>query len=900
MPTAQPPETEIAPVWAIASDQVLERVNAQVSGLQAAEARSRLERIGPNRLPEKPPHSSWAVLVAQFKGFLSVLLLSTALVAWAIGDLKDALMIAAVTVFNGILGFVQEYRAENALGALTRLVAFRARVRRDGQVNEVPTDDLVPGDVVLLEAGDRVPADGRLFLAYSLEVDESSLTGESLPVQKDADALLPAAAQLAERINVVFMSALVTRGRGEFVVAATGSATEVGRIASMLEGISRAPTPLQIQLDHLGKRLALLALAVVAVISVFELVRGKSLAQLAIEAVALAVAAVPEGLPTVVTVTLALGVHRMARHKAIVKRLGAVETLGCTSVVCSDKTGTLTMNEMTVRGVWFAGRSFSVSGEGYGLDGEIIAEDTTDGPPGLFPILRPVVLCNDSRVENGILTGDPTEGALLTLAQKAQLDIVQLRSALPRVAEVPFESERRFMATFHRDADIVRIFVKGAPGALLDRSDTIITRTGTSALDMTQQEAVRGKNDQLAACGLRVLAVAVRELAAGEFDPKQSLIEHVTGLTFVGLVGMMDPPRVEARAAISLCKTAGISVKMITGDQRTTASAIASSLGLVGDALTGAEIDRMDETALASALSGVAVFARVAPEHKLRIVAALKAQGHVVAMTGDGVNDAPALRCADIGVAMGSGTEVAKAAASMVLADDNFATIVRAVHEGRTIYENIVKFVRFQLSTNLGALLTVFAAPFFDMPSPLGAAQILWVAMISDGPPAISLGMETPRAETMDEPPRRPSERILTGRRLAVLLFFGAIMTSGTLAALRIGLDGPTPNRASTLAFTTFVLYQVFNTFNVRSEHDTSINRQFFTNYRLWGALGVMITLQVAVVYWGPLQKVFGTTALSVTNWALCIAIASSIFFADELRKRIALPGRTIGLSPVR
>jgi Ca2+-transporting ATPase len=664
------------PAWASPAEEVLARLETRAAGLDAPEATARLRRTGPNRQPENPPRSARTELVAQLKGFLNLLLLAAAVIAWAVGDLKDALMIGAVTVFNAILGFVQEHRAERALMALKHMVAFRARVRRGGQIVELAAEELVPGDIVLLEAGERVPADGRLFFTHSLEVDESALTGESVPVRKRAEATIPLTTPLAERINVVFMNSVVTRGRAEVVVSATGRSTEMGRIAGMLETTAAAPTPLQVQLHHLAKRLALIAIVVVAAISAVELLRGDSLAQMAIEAVALAVAAVPEGLPAVVTVTLALGLHRMARHRAIVKRLAAVETLGCTTVICSDKTGTLTMNQMTVRGLWFAGQRYTVTGEGYRAEGEIAAEAPADLPVDLAPVLRPVVLCNDSRVADGVLIGDPTEGALVTLAEKAGVDVEPLRAQFARVAEVPFDSDRRYMATFHHEGEVVRVFVKGAPGVLLERSHRVSTREGARPLDDGSRQQVMNENDRLAAGGLRVLAVATRDLRAADFDPKEELTNLVSDLTFVGLVGMMDPPRAEAREAIELCKTAGISVKMITGDQRTTGTAIARALGLRGDAVTGVELDRMDDATLASVLPNIAVFARVAPEHKLRIVSALQARRHVVAMTGDGVNDAPALRKADIGVAMGAGTEVAKEAASMVLTDDNFATSV--------------------------------------------------------------------------------------------------------------------------------------------------------------------------------------------------------------------------------
>jgi Ca2+-transporting ATPase len=882
------------PAWTSPPEEVLARLQTRPAGLDALEHAARLGRNGPNRLPDRPPRSPWVVLVSQLKGFLNLMLLIAAVVAWAVGDLKDALMIGAVTLFNAILGFVQEHRAERALMALKHMVAFRARVRREGKVVELAAEELVPGDIVLLEAGDRVPADGRLFFTHSFEVDESALTGESLPVPKRAEPALPLTTPLAERINVVFMNSVVTRGRAEVVISATGRSTEMGRIAGMLEATSAAPTPLQVQLHHLAKRLALIAVVVVAAISAVELLHGDSLAQMAIEGVALAVAAVPEGLPAVVTVTLALGLHRMAQHRAIVKRLAAVETLGCTTVICSDKTGTLTMNQMTVRGLWVAGRRYTVTGEGYRPIGEIALEVPGESPVDLAPLLQSVVLCNDSTVTGDVVIGDPTEGALVTLALKGRVEVDALRAQLPRCAEVSFDSDRRYMATFHRDGDAVRMFVKGAPGVLLERSGAVVAPDGVRPLDDGSRQGISTENDRLAAGGLRVLAVATRELRAGDFDPNQELTSLVADLTLVGLVGMMDPPRAEAREAIELCKSAGIAVKMITGDQRATAAAVARALGLEGDAVTGAELDRMDDATLTSVLPNVAVFARVAPEHKLRIVAALQARRHVVAMTGDGVNDAPALRKADIGVAMGAGTEVAKEAASMVLTDDNFATIVRAVREGRTIYDNIVKFVRFQLSTNMGAVLTVFVAPFLGLVSPLGAAQILWVAMISDGPPAIALGVDAARPGIMNEPPRDPAARILTGSRLVRLLFHGAIMAGGTLGVLHFGAGRHgAPAHGPTMAFTTFVLFQVFNVLNVRAENGTAFNRQLATNLRLWSTLAIVVILQVGVVYWSPLQRLFGAVALGVADWVICVGIAATVFVAEELRKLTARRLRT-------
>ena len=884
------PVSDIAS-WSVGIDETLSLYSSSKAGIDKHAADRRREEFGPNRLPEMPRRSVWAAVFAQLRGFLNLILIGAAVFAGIIGDLEDAVMIGVVVIFNTALGFLQEHRAERTLAALKAMVASRARVLRAGRPQDIPAEQLVPGDVVLVEAGDRIPADGRLLEAYALEVDESALTGESVPVAKDAPILVEKTAPIAERVNCAFMNTVVTRGRGVLLVTATGKTTQMGRVAGMLEEAVQPPTPLQIQLDRLGKRIAVIAVAVVAIVSAFELVRGDTLFAIVFEAIALFVAAIPEGLPAVVTVTLALGVHRMARQRAIVKRLAAVETLGCTTVICTDKTGTLTMNQMTARALWYRGESFSVSGEGYRPEGKI---ERLDGPNGtitnLDPLALALVLCNDSRVDDGKLVGDPTEGALLVLAQKAGYDPDATRDRFARVAEVPFESERKFMATFHTDGAQVRVFVKGAPDVVLGRCAALLGSGGDESLDARLRQVVHEETEALASRGLRVLAVATRTIPLAASGWGGDPLAETEGLTLIGLIGLVDPPRAEARPAIELCRAAGITVKMITGDHRATAGAIAAELGLQGDVVDGAELDRMDDAQLAARIESIAVFARVAPEHKLRIVRALKARGHVVAMTGDGVNDAPALKSADIGVAMGSGTEVAKQAATMVLTDDNFTSIVGAVREGRTIYDNIVKFLRFQLSTNVGAILTVFFAPLLGLHTPLKPIHILFVAMFADGPPAIALGLDPPRPTIMQEPPRDPKARMLTARRLGVLAFYGAIMAAGTLGLLHVG--GLGADHAATLAFTTFVFFQLFNLLNVRAEGRSAFHRSSFTNYRLWLTVALVIGLQVAVVTWAPLRGLFDTVPLALEEWAMAAAVASTLVLLDELRK---LAGR--GLS---
>jgi len=863
-------------------------------GLSAPEAALRLQRHGANRLAEPPPRPLWRGLLDQFKSMLIVILLVAAAIAALIGDAKSVIVILVVVCFNAVLGFWQEYRAEKTLAALKNMLAPLARVRRAGRVEEIEASQIVPGDVVLLEAGDRVPADGRLLAAHNVEIDEAALTGESHTVGKDAAFVAELAAPLGERLNMAYMNTGVTRGRAELLVTGTGMGTEMGRLAHLLAQAETSATPLQKQIDGLARKLVLIAAIVVTVIFALGLWRGDPWAQMLLTSLALAVAATPDGLPAVLTVTLALGMYTMAQHRAIVKRMTAVETLGCTTVICSDKTGTLTVNQMSARSLVYRQRRFTVSGEGYTAAGQISAADAADRAalPDFKPLLHPAALANDSRIRDGRLIGDPTEGALLALAAKGGVNAEALAAHKPRIAEIPFDSAHKFQATFHHDGEVVRMYVKGAPDVLLTHASRQLDADSNAhaALDPAFWQA---ENERLASQAMRVLAVVTKTIPARDFDPAADLMRHAQELTMVGLVGLIDPPRPEARAAIALCHQAGIQVKMITGDHRITAAAIARELGLHGEVIEGRELDALSVEALAARIDAVAVFARVAPEHKVRIVQALKADGHVTAMTGDGVNDAPALKHADIGVAMGiTGTEVTKEAAVMVLTDDNFATIVRAVREGRAIYDNIVKFVRFQVSTNIGAMQTVLGASLLGLPTPFTAVQILWVNIIMDGPPALSLGVEPPRTGVMDEPPRRPDARILSGSRIAQLFFFGFCMTVGTLALFWYAQpQGET--YALTLAFTTFVLFQFFNLFNARNEHGSAFNRQLFSNRWLWLSLAAVIGLQILVVHWGPLQAFFNTTDLSLHDWGLATAVAASVLVLEEARKlarRIARP----------
>ncbi|MEZ5179133.1 MAG: cation-transporting P-type ATPase [Acidimicrobiales bacterium] len=709
------------------------------------------------------------------------------------------------------------------------------------------------------------------------------LTGESVATHKEVGGAV-ADGPVGERSGAVFMNTTVTRGRAEVEVTATGMATEVGAIAELLRATAQEDTPLQHQLHDLGRRLALVAGVAVALFLTLELTRGEPLADTLLSAVALAVAAIPEGLPAVVTVTLSVGTLALARRNAIVKRLASVETLGATSVICSDKTGTLTLNQMTAQAVLVGGEVLAVTGSGYGTDGEIDRPSSPDAAADLGRALEAMALCSDAAVHDGELVGDPTEGALVTLALKGGIDVDGARQARPRRAEVPFDSARKFMATVHDGEDGAGVlYVKGALDVLLERSTA----------DAAERSRLLEVLDDLADRGLRVLAVAGRELAAGEVpapdaDP-DDVLELVQHLDVLAVVGLLDPPRPEVAGAIDLCRQAGVDVKMITGDHARTAAAIATRLGIRGDVLTGADLDALDDEALSARIDDVGVVARVSPEHKVRMVRILRGRGHVVAMTGDGVNDAPALKAADIGVAMGiTGTEVSKEAADMVLADDDFATIVGAVEQGRTIYANIVKFVRFQLSTNIGAVLTLLAAPLVGLPVPFTALQILWVNLIMDGPPAMALGIDPPGRAAMSQPPRDPRARILSTRRLGVLASTGAVMATGTLGVLAWSRAGDgTEEHALTLAFTTFVLFQVFNALNARDDVASALHRDSLRNKALWLALGAVVALQAAAVHLEPVQRIFETTDFTGWDWVLSIAVASTVLWVEEVRKAV-------------
>jgi Ca2+-transporting ATPase len=874
-------------------------VEARV-GLSAAEADRRRERYGANRLRDAPREPRWRAFLRQFQDLLILMLIGAALLSLVVSrEWETPVAIAVVVLLNATIGFVQEARAEAALDALKGMLVTTAMVRRDGGTVRLDAAELVPGDVIVVEAGARVPADARLLWAASLEVQESSLTGEVQPVAKSADAVVEERAPLGDRVTALFMNTMATRGRGEAVVTATGMATEIGRIAGMLHGAKAGPTPLQRQIDALGRTLAATAAVVIVVVFALGLLRGQSFGDLFASAVSLAVATIPEGLPAVVAFTLAMGTSRLAKHGAIVKRLASVETLGSTSQICTDKTGTLTLNQMTAREILLAGRRFTVSGEGYATDGRIRVTDGSALPAGLDRALLAMALCTDAALRDGDVVGDPTEGALVVLAEKGGIDVAALRRERPRLLEIPFDSDYKFMATFHRWSDdrghdVVRCFLKGAPDVLAGRADRYLGAEKILPFDEVARTRYEEANTAIAEQGMRVMAIGAEDFPADGFDHTGDPKDLLDRVILLALVGIVDPPRPEARQAIGQCRDAGIRVRMITGDHAVTAGAIAAELGIPGEAVTGADLDRIDDVELGRRLDDVGVIARVSPAHKIRIVEALQDRGDVVAMTGDGVNDAPALRQADIGVAMGvTGTEVTKEAATMILTDDNFATIVGAVREGRGIYDNIVNFTRFQVSTAFGFVLTFLVASVTGIAggAPFTALQILFVNLVMDGPPAMSIGVDPVSEDAMERPPRHADERILTRQRIGRILLASTVMAAGTLAVLTWA-PGPEARLgqatvAATMAFVTFVFFQVFNLLNVRHYTRSIFSRETLHNPSAFIASAVVALLLVLLVETDVLRGFFTTADLTSGQWLACLAVGSTILVVGEAVKAV-------------
>lgn len=885
-PAFPPPQTsradiaeQNAPWHSLTVEQALVRLVTSRKGLSAAEARQRLTRHGFNEIEQTHRVSAVALLLSQFANVLILILLVATGVSAYLGQEVEAIVIAVIVLFAVILGFIQEFRAERAMEALQQMAAPTACVIRDASEEDVPARYLVPGDLIRLQTGNRVPADIRLLESINLQTDEAALTGESTPVAKFADLTVAAAEGIGERINVVFAGTLVTYGRGLGVVAETGMGTEFGRIVGLLRKADTRKTPLQKNLDKAGRILAVTALIIVALIVSQGVLRGESFIQMLVFGIALAVAVVPEALPAVVTISLAIGARKMVRRNALIRRLPAVETLGCTSVICSDKTGTLTKDEMTVRKIWTFGRLLTMTGTGYEPFGRLILSGEVVNPtPVETALLQAATLASDARLTRSEgragIKGDPTEGALVVAAAKAGLLRDDLDKQFPRIGEIPFTSESKRMTTLHRGDDGRSLMCsKGAVEVIVRACSNYLADTGETLLGDEQRTFILEQAHHLAAQALRVLAVAMKKEAA--------LPDAEQGMTFLGLVGMIDPPRPESRGAVEKCEQAGIRVVMITGDHPSTARAVAGELGILktGRIVTGAEIEDMGQDEFQRVAAEAEVYARVSPEHKLRVVEALQKQGHVVAMTGDGVNDAPALKQADIGIAMAiTGTDVSKEAAAMMLTDDNFASIVAAVEEGRGIFNNIQKYLMYLLAANVGEIGLIGLAALFALPMPLSAVQILYVNLATDGLPALALALDPNDSSLMRRKPRDPRRGIFTRPVVTLMLAggFWSMLVNLGLFYWATQQERLTTEMAMTIVFAALVLTEFFKAYSYRS-HDRFILRGPFRNRWLNLAILWELALLVALIYWPPLQKLFGTFALTRDDWAVLAASAFSI-----------------------
>ncbi len=846
------------------------------TGLSIRQARLRLEEKGLNKLAEEQRESLWVLFSRQFNDFMVIVLMITTVVSAILGEVTDAVVILAIILMNAVLGFVQERRAEESLEALKQLTAPVATVIRDNRQININADQLVPGDILVLKAGDRVSADARIISVSSLFVNEATLTGESLPVEKNGDASQKENPPLGDQINMVFMGTLVTAGRGYALVVATGMDTEIGKIAHMIRDTSNVETPLQKRLQVLGKWLVIACLAIVALVFLTGVLQGFPIYKMFLVGVSLAVAAIPEGLPAVVTVALAIGVQRMIRCNAIIRQLPAVETLGCATVICSDKTGTLTQNQMDVQKYWIDANEIPVGDENK-------FKQLVKTEPLLSQAIIIGSVCNNAQVENKQILGDPTEAALIATAMKAGLDIKELLDKYKVIREIPFDSDRKRMGVLVKHQERLYSYVKGAPGIILDRCLKHLTRTGVEPLSAAKKREIIRSIEDFGQQALRILALAYRPISS-QTVPNEDLEKE---LIFVGFVGMLDPPRVEAKRAIAQAYKAGIRTIMVTGDHKITARAIANRLGInrnhSATVITGADWEKLTPEEQQKAVTKTDVFARVSPSHKLSIVRALQKNGEIVGMTGDGVNDAPAVKEADIGISMGiTGTDVTKEASAMILADDNFQTIIYAIREGRGIYDNIRKFIRYLLACNVGEVLTMFIPALVGMPLPLIPIQILWMNLVTDGLPAIALGVDPGDEDLMERPPRDSKESIFARRLHVKIGFTGFLISVCTLSVFIFALWQEPNNlaKARTLAFTTLVMAQLIFVFQCRSEHHSIFEIGFLTNKYLVAAVLVSGIMHMFVVYHPWFRLIFQTIPLSLDDWVLvfCFSVASLVF----------------------
>jgi Ca2+-transporting ATPase len=886
------PKSPSGPAWfALSAEDVAKQLQVDpAKGLTAAEAKSRLAKTGRNELTAKKKEPGWQAFLRQYRDFMQIILLGAAAVNLIFtGGLRTTLLLVVLTVFNAVLGLRGEAKAEASLAALTKMMKNIARVRRDGQAIEIEAEELVPGDIVLMEAGNRVPADGRLFVAATMEIEEAALTGESVATLKDTAAIAKPEVALGDRVNMAFMNTAVTRGRGEMIVTTTGMATEMGHIADLLNKTESDKTPLQKQLDRLTISIAGLAGLAFVLMVIMGLRRGDPFETIFIAGIALAISAIPTGLPAVVTTMYSMGTRALADLGAIVKRLPSVETLGSVSAICSDKTGTLTLNKMTAREFTIPGQNrYKVTGEGYSTKGELLHSGGTK--IDLDAILLPMALCADARLDGEALIGDPTEGALIVLAAKGGIDLEGVRAQYPRVAEVPFDSDYKFMATFHKmeneqGKDVVRCFVKGAPDVLITRGGSFLLPDGQLvAISDDNRKLATDENDRMAKAGERVMVVARKDFDPAAFDPKGKLIDLVKDLTLLAMVGIVDPPRAEAKDAIAKCHSAGIQVRMITGDHAVTAAAIGHELGIEGTALTGAQFSAKGDEELLKELPEIGVVARVAPEDKIRLVDLLQRKQNIVAMTGDGVNDAPALKKADIGVAMGiTGTEVSKGAAVMILTDDNFATIVKAVEYGRAIYDNLSNYIRFQMTSLVAFIAAYLGAAFFVIAGgvPFTPSVVLWINFLVTVPIAIALGFDKPLPGLMERKPRPLSQPVLSRSQWVRITFIGILIAAGTLFVEA----GAEPAVAASMAFVLFSLFNVVMGLSTRSETGTAFNRDILADQNQLKLYGLALLLTFLPTELAFMQRMLGTTSLSGNQWLTCIGFAIALLLIDEVIK---------------
>lgn len=899
---------------AISAKEALEKQQTDENrGLQEAEAKRRLTLVGANTLKKKRKKSAAALFFTQFTDLMVVILMAAAVISAFFAEYADAVTILAIIIINAVLGFFQEYRAERALEALKRMTAPEAKVKRDGRITKIAAELLVPGDIVYLDTGDIVPADLRLTETVQMEVNEAALTGESVPVRKDESMICPASAGVGDRRNMAYMATVVSRGKGSGVVVATGMATEMGQIAGIIEEIKDEATPLQKRLEQLGRWLVFFCLLIVAFVVLAGIWRGESVYGMLLTGVSLAVAAIPEGLPAIVTVALAVGVQKMVRQQAIVRALPAVETLGCATVICADKTGTMTQNEMTVKKLYLSGRFIDVGGAGYEPRGAIVyPEDELwrkKNAAGFALAFKTAALCNNAILKKNELRlggffrggssaawqidGDPTEGALLVAAAKGGVWREVLEKRERRVFEAAFDSERKRMSVVYESFEGRFCYCKGAPDVIIDRCASVWSDGRAVPLTEGLRRQILAANDEMAGRALRVLGLAYRELPKRDIYSEREIEE---GLTFIGLAGLIDPPRATAKNAVAACRLAGIKTVMITGDHKKTAEAVARELRVLTDpaqrVLTGSELEAMNDFQMKEVVGQTSVYARVSPKHKLRIVRALKENGHVVAMTGDGVNDAPAVKEADIGISMGlSGTDVTKEASALILGNDDFATIVMAVEEGRIIYDNIRKFIRYLLACNIGEVLTMLAATLLAFPLPLLPIQILWMNLVTDGLPAMALGLDPGDPDVMRRPPRSPRESIFAHGLIKRIIVRAVVIMAVVLFIYLFGFFfcGNQLELARTMAFTALVFVQLFYVFDCRSEHYSIFQLGFLTNPFLVGAVLCSMAMQLLVIYVPFFQRIFKTVPLSAGHWAVIIGLALGTTLLQGLRRTVKI-----------